>query len=860
MERVAGKEVVAVMGTPDTDDTDEADEADNADEAVLVDLVDRTLLPFILSKKQKVNASPVWSFIRKVNTPAKNRNGKTCKYACILCIANDCQWQDCLINLHGDNSSNGQAHLNTHHAENEQWILARNSLSPQKRPFNALEHSLSVVRASKLDKVHANVMKFIVNAGLPMSLHDHPDLMTLLQSATQLNPKLYLALSRRKSEQLVIKSFHCFVKAVTADLDRVRKLFLDGVLLQNEGEHSAKFISVHHDGWDGDTKSLLGVSITYSDPLKFQVRRVALGLVHSDSHGAEDVAATVNYVLLRYGITSSDVFAAINDTANAAVAAGRLIAVDTNNTPTCQMHTMSLVYSHAIGKVTRSMNKVVVDSFVEGERLRLAIHKMFSFIWNKRAKKRAGTYKTRNQVVGHKTVRCPIDNATRINGTHRMYEFALRSKFCLDVYFNGEQVPVRTAYAISEIDWWIIAELEAVMRSTAEYSIKVQTERNTSMSMSYIWSLKARFDTIDSPNFDVVDLDRGMLMENPVTLAQGWDSKTQFKDLPMKTMTTCPEQSAAKRYPMMSPLAILLQDRLRQEFEKYFPPPDDALLIAMACNPIMITVGKSILLNKPKEAYLWAKALGLLRNAVKEEASTRVPVEQVVDIVREDSIHPGDDEVDSDCEFLGERDQAFAVPTFSQSMHWSERAEQELLQWQSIQINFVEVAKEQGASLPPRKTTNALFLSDVIDVNRWWSNMLVAKPQDFSLMSRVAARYLNKPPANGLQERVFGTAKFIDTPLRRSLGNDRFEMLSLLKFNACLIGQLEQDLTSATEQVVISAVANFFDLDLDPESEDDCSGGDKEEDEIVCLTSVLRDMSTSKVNDLNPKPAKQKRH
>jgi hypothetical protein len=68
---------------------------------------------------------------------------------------------------------------------------------------------------------------------------------------------------------------------------------------------------------------------------------------------------------------------------------------------------MSLVYLHAIGMVMRSMNKVVVDSFIEGEQLRGTLHTLFSFIWNKRAKKRAGDYKVRNQVVGHKTVRCP---------------------------------------------------------------------------------------------------------------------------------------------------------------------------------------------------------------------------------------------------------------------------------------------------------------------------------------------------------------------------------------------------------------------------------------------------------------------
>ena len=110
-------------------------------------------------------------------------------------------------------------------------------------------------------------------------------------------------------------------------------------------------------------------------------------------------------------------------------------------------------------------------------------------------------------------------------------------------------------------------------------------------------------------------------MENPNTLARGWDSKTQFKDLPKKKMTSSLEQSIDEDIPLMSTLALELLKRLHQEFEKYFPPPENAELIAMACNPIMIMVGKSILLNKPDQADLWSKAIQHLREAVKEKAA-----------------------------------------------------------------------------------------------------------------------------------------------------------------------------------------------------------------------------------------------
>ena len=60
-------------------------------------------------------------------------------------------------------------------------------------------------------------------------------------------------------------------------------------------------------------------------------------------------------------------------------------------------------------------------------------------------------------------------------------------------------------------------------------------------------------------------------------------------------------------------------------------------------------------------------------------------------------------------------------------------------------------------------------------------------------MSRVAARELARPDANGLQERVFSFCKLLDSPLCRSLCDDKFEMMALLAFNCQFIQEFEED-------------------------------------------------------------------
>jgi hypothetical protein len=150
-------------------------------------------------------------------------------------------------------------------------------------------------------------------------------------------------------------------------------------------------------------------------------------------------------VLKRCGIRCSDIVLSINNTTNMSLATSRLI-VDTEGT--CNMHLANLACDHATGKRKRTVNKEIVDSFEECEDLRLAMHRMIEYVWNKKAKLRKINYEKRNKSIGYNVIKVDIDNDTRILGYKRMYQQALRCKWTLHQYFAHEKSLICNAYEL----------------------------------------------------------------------------------------------------------------------------------------------------------------------------------------------------------------------------------------------------------------------------------------------------------------------------------------------------------------------------------------------------------------------------
>ena len=200
---------------------------------------------------------------------------------------------------------------------------------------------------------------------------------------------------------------------------------------------------------------------------------VALGLAMPTSHSAAACSDAALKVLARFGIIQSNIYLSINDTASSAVAMGRLLSGENGN---CHMNMANLVADHACGKVTRSANRAVVDSFPECESIRLKARKMIQFIFGGKSKSCAEKYKARNSLLGKKTLRLGVDNDTRIAGVERMYQQLLRCCYCIPTYFYEEEAEIRDKYMLIDYEWKVLAKIEAMMHSTCKLSFDTQVD------------------------------------------------------------------------------------------------------------------------------------------------------------------------------------------------------------------------------------------------------------------------------------------------------------------------------------------------------------------------------------------------
>ena len=205
----------------------------------------------------------------------------------------------------------------------------------------------------------------------------------------------------------------------------------------------------------------------------------------------------------------------------------------------------------------------------------------------------------------------------------------------------------------------------------------------------------------------------------------------------------------------------------------------------MVCDPVMFTTGIPFI-RKLGHGHVVNRAIESFKTKVKEEAGrswsgTFIKVEGSNEeralapnwVMPTNSASTDDffssvmaekvDEIDADDDCI----ELSAV----------EIADEAIKCWMDLRVNwgmFLTV-NQNMASVDLNKIgqNNCYYLSEHVDILLWWRQ----NAHLHRIVSRVAARELARPDANGLQERVFSFCKLLDLPLRRSLFDDKFEML-----------------------------------------------------------------------------------
>ncbi|KAI2500536.1 hypothetical protein MHU86_13960 [Fragilaria crotonensis] len=790
-----------------------------------------------------------WEYIYKLSNGAVLHSrpsatqavGVPCQFVCRLCFEDDANIPsiDCVVALHKGGISNGVSHLQCKHKLADPSIKTNKGtalVSPMGHQPSAtslgLYKFLDGGNARQLKHVHSLAARLVVNNKLPISTTTSDDFNDLIHAASRLKIDTYVPMTKRKMDYLLIQMFSSFIADVRQLIETTRAHFVYDQNQSKDDDNAAQhrgWVIVCHDGWDSALKQFFGVSIFFINPATWVRYQLALGLATPDGHSAEMCAEAAFHVLNKYGIQASDIYASVNDTTNSAVATGRALSSKDGD---CMMHMCNLVADHASGKKVRTRQKVVVDHFPECEALRQKTHQMINFITSKKAKQRMLNYRRRNAEAGKQTIRLGLDNDTRIGGTRRMYEQVLRSRYCIPLYFNQEKTEISQKYSFTDEEWELIAGFEAILRPVCNLSFSAQTDSRPTGGISWLKVVCCKMSMIQE-YYQIVDVAFADSIEDR------WDTRSAFRHLPSIKV-------AANN---LNPLVAKLRTRLKDELDKYFLEPSDLQCLAMIVDPVMLTTGLPILLTLGHGAIV-DRALLIFKEKLMEEATYSnegrelgAPVSVTGgDECGEDEDDPfitsdnHDDEEDDWARVVRQAKalSAGSLKTKTAITTAAEEANKEYLAWTSMRVDWlgfltnVQKVSKEVLDLKKIKLDDCLYLSEHVDILLWWRE----NASLHRLTARVAAPPIAKPEANSFQERVFSCASLIDTDLRQSLGNDKFEMLCVLSFNKSTMKTFRDDsnnlksliesLDSASSASVAAEIMiDFYGLDLEHDDLDE---------------------------------------
>lgn len=371
----------------------------------------------------------------------------------------------------------------------------------------------------------------------------------------------------------------------------------------------------------------------------------------------------------------------------------------------------------------------------------------------------------------------------------------------------SELPAVRDQYELEECEWQQLAEFEAIIRPICALAIKCQVDKKANIGSAWLRVVDANFRVFKNIyrvvdiKFEEGDLDPPLPGDDPV----GWDASVRFEDLPKRKMTTDPNQyfeaeGSGRNIGMMTEMSQKLVDRLKNEFDRYLNEPHQDSLLAMACDPLMATVGKDLLTAfSTKQKAIWTKAFSLLKDALRKEAEDDPSLNVVLPHFSDSPEHVSENDAsDAESDDLADycrrqkkanrvHEQLSAVDVLP-----SDAVDMALSAWAELQIDWPRELAKQGIvaghplfNAAKISQKNAMYLVDVFDSMRWMKD----HAEEHRLVSRVAARNLSKPAANSFQERVFSLCKRMDTSLRGRMGSAKFEMLMLLSWNARWISE-----------------------------------------------------------------------
>ena len=671
-----------------------------------------------------------------------------------------------------------------------------------------------------ISNLHHHIYTFINDCNLPALTIEKPIfwkmLMEMHKTGTMLESlsESEVKIGQRKFEHIRNNSISMTVATISQFINRVKHFYKEST------GKAQGFICVCHDLWDGKFRELLGLSITFIDPLSMELFLIPVGLITAKGKRAAIVSEQSLSILAGFSISQEDLFRPINDTTNSALAAGREI-VGTDENGGCGMHEAELIIKHATGQVERRCNRTVTDHFRNCEGLRKKSRKMISWIVSPQFKNRYQKYHDFIiSTMKWKPFKVILGNDTRVAGTNIMYQGLLRSYCALSTFSKSSEAPNEfKTICLSATEWDQLSQFESIIRSTQILAMELQTNYPAAICISSLQIAMALYRLKKSTisGFHVVETRDGVLSSSEFP----WDPHTKFEQLPtrIRRYTRIPEEYGLGNN--LSGDSCHLIDRFLKEFPEYFSKNIADRDLATMLHPFMADHGIAILIQigfGQGRQYYHDLLIKFLFEFHKPDLEVQTNSEDTnaVDLNSEpntnstsqennpkeqDSHQPTVTTTETDEDDIWEqvykkqkREKQQKLQHYMNNMNCSKNSEAEvqkkvtdevksylsyisLLDWEKAiseypsnhHTTFIpkmnkdeKLKREYQISLQKKKVTDIWKHFDVL---QWWGRHAQHK---FPLLFPMASIVLGKPYTNAYQERCFSLASWFDGKLVQS--------------------------------------------------------------------------------------------
>lgn len=406
------------------------------------------------------------------------------------------------------------------------------------------------------------------------------------------------------------------------------------------------------------------------------------------------------------------------------------------------------------------------------------------------------------QSKGRPALRIPLPNSTRAAGHHIFYNSMVTQKFNLDLYFWSEG---KEDKGLSEGKAIVVAQLEATLYPVALLTKLVQTDKDCSLSYSFMLNFRVFVCYATQAEWWVARVDKS---ENSDAIGR-WHGGAKFparnyKGIPIRqdapSLTTVSLIKIKKSE--LKPVPQKLIGRIEKEFYTYGAKPNKNQLIAMACNPLTATIGilelqvqsgvlKKLSVNDQTKAFavdFKQLAMDALVEQLKQTCSemrgkTADSASDAATAVQGNK-SPTDDCYDDILNELTNADEATGTQDpylaeveafFKNGINWAN--------YLSSTGVDKDIINRIGNSKGPWLKSWELIAQN-FDCMKWWEE--VGK-QQYPMIYIVACQIHPLPESNGDQERTFSAATWMDGKLNNRQSSATFQMKTLMYKNKDLL-------------------------------------------------------------------------